>query len=117
MKKLFLIALLILGVAMPAFAVNDYYEDTHHLRFKTMLWICPECGQEDVQKRKVKGGDSYIHDCSACKHEFNQSGQNSKVYEGIISYVDSEFKNKTTTDFDNDSKAKFDAWVEEQENQ
>jgi predicted RNA-binding Zn-ribbon protein involved in translation (DUF1610 family) len=31
--------------------------------FRKAIWICPNCGQEDIEDRPIEGGASYEHDC------------------------------------------------------
>ena len=39
--------------------------------FRSIIWTCPKCGQEDVEYMPIGGGGSHEHDCSACGQHFN----------------------------------------------
>ncbi len=83
------------------------------VRFKKAIWTCPDCSQEDVEDRNVAGGDSYIHTCSSCSKEFNQSGKNMKEYNATVDYPEDEYKTKDAEDIATAKQAKFTAWKNE----
>lgn len=86
------------------------------VRFKKALWTCPRCGQEDWQDRSMTGGDSYVHTCSACSFEFNQSCGGMKVFESMLSYAPEDFEKKTEEDIATEKQALADGWLNEVKN-
>ncbi len=77
------------------------------VRFRKALWICPQCGQEDVEDFNVEGGNKYEHNCSNCNTWFNTF----KDYHGVLSMSSSEYASKQQKDIDGEKKKKFDDWV------
>ena len=59
--------------------------------FKRVLWTCPSCSQEDYEDRNMTGGNEYIHICSSCSKEFNQSCGAMREYNGCLSYTPEEY--------------------------
>ena len=81
------------------------------VRFKRVLWTCPQCKQEDIEDRSMTGGDSYVHTCSSCSEKFNQSCGRMKEYNGCITMLASEYETKQETDITAEKKKLFDDWV------
>ena len=81
------------------------------VQFKKFIWLCPKCGQEDIVDAKVGGGNEYVHTCSKCAAEFNQSGPNMKEYNGSINYTPTEYESLKAEDLATAKKSRCDKWL------
>lgn len=81
------------------------------VQFKKAVWTCPACGQEDIEDRPMEGGASYVHTCSKCGKEFNQSGPNMREYNGSINYTPEQYEALKSEDLAVEKKKRCDDWL------
>jgi len=111
MKKLIIVLFLFCFIT-PCFA-EEYDRIMTQVQFKKFIWTCPKCGQVDYEDAKVAGGNHYLHDCSKCGFQFNQSGSNMKEYNGVLNYTRTEYLIKKQTEIDAAKQTKLDNWLDE----
>ncbi len=88
-RMIFVLVFIILSFSVFCFADDRVVVQ---VQFKKAIWTCPACGQEDIEDRPMGGGASYVHACSKCGNEFNQSGPNMKEYNGSINYTPEQYE-------------------------
>jgi len=81
------------------------------VRFKKVLWTCPSCSQEDEEEMNVAGGNTYEHDCSSCLAHFNQSNNNMRVCDGLVTMLKSEYDAKDEAQITIEKQSVFDKTV------
>lgn len=86
------------------------------VKFWKALWTCPECKTEDVVEMNLAGGNEYVHTCSHCGKEFNQSCNNMRSFRGCVTYSKTEYDAKKSAEIETDKTALFNKWVYEIKN-
>ena len=63
--------------------------------FKKFLWLCPACGQEDVDDANVGSENVEEHDCSVCQAHFVRGKRNPDEHTFCINYTLEEYEKLT----------------------
>ena len=81
--------------------------------FRSIVWTCPKCGQEDHQSLHIGGGDKREHVCSACGTWLNGpvGRPGYLVYHGTLKTDPSEYEKLDSKALSDRKQARVSEWI------